>query len=199
MIDLQASKKLGKSIISPAISDSGIICIYGKNGSGKTSTLLMICGFILPDSGYIRINGRDVTTLPPQKRSAVYINQESFFPDLDVDEHLVRFSGDRKPNAAEIEHVKDITGISFNGKVRDLSMGQRIRVTLGTALIRKPQVIAVDEAFSNLDNKEKTISIIVEYARSNSIDLIFVTQDQDDSKLSDHLYRMDSGISERLF
>ena len=65
MIDLKLSKKLGSAIISPSISDNGTICIYGKNGSGKTSTLLMICGFLPPDSGNVSpLHGEEIQNIP---------------------------------------------------------------------------------------------------------------------------------------
>ena len=201
MIDLKLSKKLGSAIISPSISDNGTICIYGKNGSGKTSTLLMICGFLPHDSGYVIINGRDVTSLQPQKRSAVFINQDTYFPDMDVDEHLVRFVAKRSILASNdnIAEIRELTGINFVGRVKNLSLGQKIRVSIGTALISRPEVLVIDEALSNLDDKDHVLENLNDYARRYRIDLIFVTQDKDDSKLSDHLYHMDMGTSERIF
>ena len=201
MIQVKVSKVLGKSTISPAISDAGTICIYGKNGSGKTSTLLMICGFILPDSGQIIINGRDVTYLQPQKRSAVFINQDSYFPNMDVEDHLTHFLNRKngKVNDVDMDEVKNIMGINFSGKVKTLSMGQKIRVSIGTALMTGPQVLAIDEALSNLDDKNHVLANLKDYAGKYGMDLIFVTQDQTDSELSDHSYRMSDGTSERLF
>ncbi len=201
MIDLKLSRKLGSAIISPSISDNGTICIYGKNGSGKTSTLLMICGFLPPDSGYVTINGRDVTSLQPQKRSAVFINQDTYFPDMDVDEHLVRFVAKRSIRASNdnIAEIRDIMGINFGGRMKNLSLGQKIRVSIGTALISRPEVLVIDEALSNLDDKDHVLENLNDYARRYRIDMIFVTQDKDDSKLSDHLYHMDMGTSERIF
>ncbi|MHB1470524.1 MAG: ATP-binding cassette domain-containing protein [Thermoplasmataceae archaeon] len=201
MIDLKLSRKLGSAIISPSISDNGTICIYGKNGSGKTSTLLMICGFLPPDSGYVTINGRDVTSLQPQKRSAVFINQDTYFPDMDVDEHLVRFVAKRSIRASNdnIAEILDIMGINFGGRMKNLSLGQKIRVSIGTALISRPEVLVIDEALSNLDDKDHVLENLNDYARRYRIDMIFVTQDKDDSKLSDHLYHMGMGTSERIF
>ena len=201
MIEVKVSKLLGKSVISPSISDAGTICIFGKNGSGKTSTLLMICGFIVPDSGKIIINNRDVTLLQPQKRSAVFINQDSYFPNMDVDDHLTHFM-DRKNSKEEkvnIDEIRNIMGIDFSGKVKNLSMGQKIRVSIGTALMTGPQVLAIDEALSNLDDKNHVIGNLKDYAARSGMDLLFVTQDQADSELSDHSYRMIDGKSERLF
>ena len=201
MIDVRVSKVLGKSTISPSISDVGTICIFGKNGSGKTSTLLMICGFIVPDSGKIIINNRDVTFLQPQKRSAVFINQDSYFPHMDVDDHLTHFMSRKNSRAKDvnIDEIRNIMGIDFSGKVKNLSMGQKIRVSIGTALMTGPQVLAIDEALSNLDDKNHVIGNLKDYAKRSGMDLIFVTQDQADSELSDHAYRMVDGNSERLF
>jgi len=145
MIEINASKVLGGSTISPSISDAGTICIYGKNGSGKTTTLLMICGFIMPDSGHITINNSDVTFLQPQKRSAVFINQDSYFPNMIVDDHLIHFTSGKnsKVRDVNIDEIRNIMGINFGGKLKYLSMGQKIRVSIGTALLAGPHVIAI--------------------------------------------------------
>ena len=63
----------------------------------------------------------------------------------------------------------------------------------------RPEVLVIDEALSNLDDKDHVLENLNDYARRYRIDLIFVTQDKDDSKLSDHLYHMDMGTSERIF
>jgi ABC-type sugar transport system ATPase subunit len=201
MIEINASKVLGGSTISPSISDAGTICIYGKNGSGKTTTLLMICGFIMPDSGHITINNSDVTFLQPQKRSAVFINQDSYFPNMIVDDHLIHFTSGKnsKVRDVNIDEIRNIMGINFGGKLKYLSMGQKIRVSIGTALLAGPHVIAIDEALSNLDDKNDVLSNLKDYAGRSGIDLIFVTQDKKDSQISDHTYRMDKGVSRRLF
>ncbi|WP_393971280.1 ATP-binding cassette domain-containing protein [Oxyplasma meridianum] len=201
MIEINVSKALGRITISPSIKDEGTICIQGKNGSGKTTTLLMMCGFIIPDSGHIVINNRDVTFLQPQKRSAVFINQDSYFPSMEVEEHLIHFlkGKNSRRRDADTEEIRNIMGINFGGKVKTLSMGQKIRVAVGTALLARPQVIAIDEALSNLDDKNHVLRNMRDYAGRFGIDLIFVTQDEKDSEVSDHTYRMMHGISERLF
>lgn len=201
MIDVRVSKVLGGSTISPSISDSGTICLYGKNGSGKTTTLLMLCGFIMPDSGHIIINNRDVTFLQPQNRSAVFINQDSYFPNLDVDDHLIHFTNRKKSELkdANIDEIRSIMGINFRGKLKNLSMGQKIRVSIGTALLARPQVLAIDEALSNLDDRNRVLVNLKDYAGRSGMDLIFVTQDERDSEISDHSYMMINGTTQRLF
>ena len=168
---------------------------------GQQSILTYYVVFLPPDSGYVTINGRDVTSLQPQKRSAVFINQDTYFPDMDVDEHLVRFVAKRSIRASNdnIAEIRELTGINFGGRMKNLSLGQKIRVSIGTALISRPEVLVIDEALSNLDDKDHVLENLNDYARRYRIDLIFVTQDKDDSKLSDHLYHMDMGISERIF
>ncbi|MEM0155288.1 MAG: ATP-binding cassette domain-containing protein [Thermoplasmataceae archaeon] len=200
MIEVDLRKKLGVLDIRAYLNDSGLISVFGKNGSGKTSTLLMIAGFMRYDEGYVRINSRDITVLPPQKRSVIYLNQETYFPNLNVNAHIER--GIRKSNgnySGYVERIKSLLGIDFEGKMRNLSMGQRIRVSLATALINGPELIAVDESFSNLDDKETVLSWIKTYARQNRIDILFVTQDRSDLDTADHAYEMSLGKTEKIF
>jgi ABC-type sugar transport system ATPase subunit len=200
MIEVDLRKKLGVLDISASLNDHGLISVFGKNGSGKTSTLLMISGFLKHDQGYVRINSRDVTMLPPQKRSVIYLNQETYFPNMSVDAHIQR--GMRKPNgdvSADIDRMRSLMGIDFDGKVRNLSMGQRIRVSIATALINAPELMAVDESFSNLDDKEAVLSSMKAYAAHNRIDILFVTQDRNDLDIADHAYEMTAGKTTRIF
>lgn len=89
--------------------------------------------------------------------------------------------------------------MSFDGKVRKLSLGMRERVALATSLISKPELILVDEALSNIDNRRDFIDAFKNLATKEKIDVMFTTQNPEDSSHADHHYRLESGKSTRLF
>ena len=75
----------------------------------------------------------------------------------------------------------------------------RERVSLATALLSSPDLILVDEAFSNLDNRTDFIREYKDFSLSIDIDVIFASQQSEDSSQVDHLYRMENGHCERVF
>ena len=64
--------------------DEGLIWLSGENGSGKTTFLKILCGIIPVRSGTITVNGNDITLSDIQRRRVVYVNQNTYFPHLDV-------------------------------------------------------------------------------------------------------------------
>lgn len=80
MIDVMVTKRLGNFTLNAQLNDQGTICVTGPNGSGKSTLLNIIAGFIKPDKGYVKLYGKDVTQLPPEKRGIVLVTQDSFIP-----------------------------------------------------------------------------------------------------------------------
>jgi molybdate/tungstate transport system ATP-binding protein len=200
VIDVRAGARLGEFSLSAELEDSGFICLAGRNGSGKTSLLRAIAGLLQIDDGYVRIDGVDVTRLPIEKRSVIMVTPNSFFPHLDVNSHITwgaRLKG-MKPEERKVSNVKAVLGIDFTGSVRSLSLGMRERVALATAVLASPKVILVDEAFSNLHERQDFIASYRKLVGDEGIDLIFSTPDEADGRLSDHLYVISNGTTKRL-
>ncbi len=195
MIEVKVRKQLGQFSLSPELEDGGFICVAGRNGSGKTSLLRAIAGLLQVDEGYIRIDGVDVARLPTEKRGVILVTSNSSFPHLDVDSHLTWGARLRriKPDEEKVSKVKAELGIGFGGSVRSLSTGMRVRVALATALIASPKAILVDEAFSNLHEKEGFIASYRRLVKDAGIDLIFSTPDEADGRHADHLYVINNG------
>lgn len=193
-------KQLGRFTFSAELRDSGFICLAGKNGSGKTSFLRAIAGLLQIDDGYVKIGGIDVTRFPVEKRGVILVTPSSFFPHLDVDSHITWGARLRRMRLEEekVSKVKAALGIDFGGPARSLSLGMRERVALATALLASPSVILVDEAFSNLHQREEFIASYRKLVSGEGISLIFSTQDETDGKLSEHLYVMRDGTTERM-
>jgi molybdate/tungstate transport system ATP-binding protein len=199
LIEVKVRKQLGEFLLSAELADSGCICLAGRNGSGKTSLLRAIAGLIQVDDGYVRIGGVDVTRMPIDKRKVVMVTPNSYIPHLDVDSHITWGARLRRMKSDEekVSKVKDVLGIDFGGSVRRLSVGMRVRVALATAFMASPRAILVDEAFSNLHEKQDFVSSYRKLVRDESIDLIFSTPDEADGTLSDQLYVISNGMTIR--
>jgi len=196
MIETEAEKRYSSFTLSVKFKDEGTISIIGKNGSGKTTFLRIIAGLIKPDIGFVKINGLDITNLPINKRNVILVNQETYIPNLKIRKHLVWGAKLRnaKIDDKEVEEISKILGIpSENKKVGELSLGNKERVALATALLAKPKLILVDEGFSNINNKKEFIKNYISLAKDFKIELIYVTQDIEDAKLGEKIYQMNNG------
>jgi molybdate/tungstate transport system ATP-binding protein len=199
LIDARVFKRLGGFELRAEIRDAGFMRIGGRNGAGKTSLLLCLLGYHKLDDGYVRLNGRDLTSLPIEKRRVVLVNTATFFATMDVERHLGLGPEMRglKPSAQETDELKELFSINFSGKVGSLSLGQRIRVSLATALLSKPELLLVDEAFPNLSDSEPLVGKLRRFTRSKGIDVIYTSQIQD-ALPADRVYLMEDGVLRRV-
>ena len=201
MIEVDVKKRRGGFSLDANVSDEHFICLTGKNGSGKTTLLNLIGGILTLDEGHVTLNAKNITNLPIEQRQVSLITPDSCIPHLDIDHHLV-WGARRKGLHVEPDYVSEVKtslGVTFDGKVRKLSLGMRERVSLATSLISKPQLILVDEAFSNIDNHRDFVDAFRSLAAKAKVDVIFTTQYPEDSVQADHHYRLKSGKSTRLF
>jgi molybdate/tungstate transport system ATP-binding protein len=195
LIKAEVRIRLGQFQLAASLETSGVTCVAGRNGAGKTSLMRALAGFLRVDEGYVSIGGVDVTHIPPDKRSVVLVTPTSFFPHLEVDTHVVWGArlGGRTPGAEEVSRIKSGLGIDYGGRVRNLSVGMRERVALATALLASPKAILVDEAFSSLHERKDFIAAYGKLVRGAGVDLVFTSQDESDGRLADHLYVMSNG------
>ncbi len=201
MIETKLEKSFKNFTLNSELNDSGIICITGNNGSGKTTFLNLILGVYKPDKGYVKINSKDLTKLPIEKRKIAFVNQESYIPELSVDSHILWGAKLRKikTDENEIKDLKEALGIKFSGKVKNLSLGQKERVSILTAILSKPNFLLVDEAFSNISNRRDFLYNLIQILKKYNIEMIFTTQDLEDVKFSEKHYIMNRGILQKSF
>ena len=201
MLAVNANVTRGRLALSAEIGDEGCICLSGENGSGKTTLLSVITGDLRLERGFVKVDSVDVTRLPPEKRGIVLVNPDSFIPHLEVERHLRWGAGARRVplNDLEVSELKHALGISYSGRVDELSLGMRERVALATALLSRPSLILVDEAFSNIDHRVEFMSAYRARCAARRVDMVFTTQQQSDAELADHHYHMVDGVSERVF
>ena len=173
-----------------AASRGEILVILGPNGSGKSVTLETIAGFHRPDSGRVRIAGRDVTALPPERRKIGFVVQNfGLFPHLDVEANVAiarrRDNGGRgtsaRPLPGDPAALLGHFGVAHLARrlPADLSPGEKQRVALARAVAGAPDLFLFDEPFSALDaqTRAELRDELRSFLRELSIPAIFVTHD----------------------
>jgi molybdate/tungstate transport system ATP-binding protein len=194
-------KRFARFSLDAAMSEGGFVCLAGKNGSGKTTFLRIVAGLTEPDGGHVKVNGREVTGLPIDKRGVVLVKPGSSIPGMEVDAHLRWGARLRRAEVSEerVATVKKELGIDFHGRVGKLSLGMCERVSLATALLAAPAGILVDEAFSNLHDRGEFIASYRRLATEAGIHVVFSTQDESDGALAQHLYSLEDGRATKRF
>ena len=180
--------------------------LLGPSGCGKTTTLRMIGGFELPDSGRILIDGRDVTHDEPETRPLNTVFQSyALFPHLNVFDNVafgLRFekpgSVSKKSDKERVMEALELVALgSFSERrVPQLSGGEQQRVALARALVLEPSVLLLDEPLGALDAQLRA-RLQVELAslqRQIGITFIYVTNDQHEAfTMSDRIGVMREG------
>jgi 2-aminoethylphosphonate transport system ATP-binding protein len=134
------------------------VALLGPSGSGKSTALNALAGFVRPTSGIVRLDGRNVTDLPPAKRGiGVVLQSYALFPHMRVAENVAfGLKSHRVPRSQigpRVAEALDMVGMSAYGKrlPRELSGGQQQRVAIARALAIRPKVLLLDEPLAALD------------------------------------------------
>jgi len=206
------TKRFGSTLavdeLSLEVREGEFLSLLGPSGCGKTTSLRMIAGFEAPSSGRINVAGRDVSSLPPQRRGTGMVFQNyALFPHLDVYENVafgLRAQGvpsaDLKGRVSQALSRVDLAGFEKRS-VQALSGGQQQRVALARALAPEPPLLLLDEPMSNLDAalRERTRDELRILLKRVGITSIFVTHDQEEAfALSDRIAIMRDGRLQQL-
>ena len=191
------------------IESGEISSIFGYSGEGKSTLLKIICGIIKQDNGDIMLNGKSINSLEPYERHAVLVMDEPLlFPHMNVFENIAfgsKLSSNKKKHinnnrnisksTKEIMELLGITGLEKRYP-DEISMGQAQRVSLARALIVNPEIILMDEPFSNLDiiSKTKVRKLIKDINNELKISMLLVTHDIEDVlNLSNKMFILNNG------
>ncbi len=142
-----------------SVQPGEVLGYLGPNGSGKTTTIRMLCGLMIPTEGTAEIMGIDVTKDPEAAKPHIgYMSQKfALYDDLTVQENLEFYAGvydiPKSEEANRIREVLHMAGLENRTKAftSELSGGWRQRLALGCALIHKPPLLFLDEPTSGVD------------------------------------------------
>lgn len=189
--------------VNLTVDDKEFVVLVGPSGCGKSTTLRMIAGLEQPTNGEIRIGKRVVNDVPAKDRDIAMVFQNyALYPHMNVYDNMVFALKLRNYSKQDInKRVKEtaqILGINhlLNRKPKEISGGERQRVAVGRAIVRKPFVFLFDEPLSNLDAKLR-VQMRTEIHKLHlkiQTTMIYVTHDQTEAMtLGDRIAVMKDG------
>lgn len=184
------------------------ITLLGASGCGKTTTLRIIAGLELPDSGKVILEGRDITDWEPNRRDVNTVFQNyALFPHMNVADNVGYGLKIRKvPKAQIAERVERALRLvqleEYKKRMPDqLSGGQKQRIAIARAVINEPKVLLLDEPLGALDLKLRR-QMQLELKRLQKqlgITFIYITHDQEEAiNMSDRIGVMHEGVLEQM-
>ena len=192
------------SNFSAELEDGHLICLLGPSGCGKSTLLNMLCGIIPVSQGQIFFDDKDVTKLPPDQRNIGMVFQNyALYPHMTVAENIAfpleiqKVKRDeRKARVEEIAKLVHVDNL-LRRYPSELSGGQQQRVAIARAMVKKPQLLLMDEPLSNLDARLRLEmrEEIRRIQKETGITTVFVTHDQEEAmSISDSILLMKDGV-----
>jgi putative spermidine/putrescine transport system ATP-binding protein len=190
------------------LGEGEFLSLLGPSGCGKTTALRLVAGFDRPNAGRIVVDGKDVTSVPPNKRDMGMVFQAySLFPNMTAQQNVEfglkirgRDKGDRGKRVADLLELVGL-GPAVSRYPHQLSGGMQQRVALARALAIEPRVLLLDEPLSALDAKVR-VQLREEIRRIQlelGITTLYVTHDQEEAlAISDHVAVMYGGVIEQM-
>jgi len=214
-VELSRIHKVYEGATRPVIPDLDLTVpahkmavLVGPSGCGKSTTLRMVAGLEEPTGGTIKIDGRDVTRVPPAERDIAMVFQSyALYPHMTVFENMAFALRLKKLPESEIKKRVEAVAVNLGletyleRKPKALSGGQRQRVAIGRAVVRQPKVFLFDEPLSNLDAKlrgdmRREIARIHQQTKATAM---YVTHDQIEAMtLADQIVVLKDGVVQQI-
>lgn len=193
------------------IKKGSFVAIVGESGSGKTSLLNMLGGLDDPTSGSVLIQGKDIYSMPEEKRTLFRRRKIGFIfqafnliPELTVEQNIIfpLLLDGKKIDRGYLEDILKILKLDErrNHLPSKLSGGQRQRVAIGRALITKPAIILADEPTGNLDSKntKEVINLLKTAASNYQQTIIMITHSNAIARSADEIYNVQDGVISKV-
>ena len=190
------------------ILDGEFITLLGPSGCGKTTLLRLMAGFEQPDTGAVSLSGHDITHAAPEHRPLNTVFQNyALFPHMSVYDNVAYgLKMEKRPKDEIRQRVDDVLAMVqlqdfARRKPHQLSGGQQQRVAIARAVIKRPQLLLLDEPLSALDYKlRRTMQVeLKRLQRELGITFVFVTHDQEEAlSMSDRVVVLKDGTIQQL-
>ncbi|MCY4290014.1 MAG: ABC transporter ATP-binding protein [Aestuariivita sp.] len=176
--------------LSLDIFEKEFFALLGPSGCGKTTLLRMLAGFEAPTSGSILLANRDITPIPPNKRTVNMMFQSyALFPHLSVYDNIAfglrRQKMPKAQLASRVDEMLTLTRLErfANRRPHQISGGQRQRVALARSLAKAPKLLLLDEPMGALDKKlrQETQFELVDIQEKTGTTFVIVTHDQEEA------------------
>lgn len=201
---VKVSKSFGKEHVLKEISHSfetgKIHGIVGFNGSGKTVMFKCICGFLKPDSGYVKVQGKQIgKEVDFPKSLGMIIESPGFLPHLSGYVNLKRLANLQKIIGKE-EVMDAITRVGLDPcskkKVGQYSLGMRERLGIAQAIMENQELLILDEPFNGLDKRGVTdVCRLFEELREQGKTILLAAHNMPDMEgFCDTICEMDAGV-----
>ena len=190
------------------IRENEFITLLGPSGCGKTTTLRIIGGFEAPDAGSVVLYGKDITSLPPNKRNLNTVFQKyALFPHMSIAENIAfglrikkkskEYINDKIRYALKLVNLEGFE----NRSIDSLSGGQQQRIAIARAIVNEPKVLLLDEPLGALDLKlrQDMQYELIRLKNELGITFVFVTHDQEEAlTISDTIVVMNQGYIQQI-
>ncbi|CUH69327.1 Spermidine/putrescine import ATP-binding protein PotA [Thalassovita autumnalis] len=194
--------------VSFQVPPGSFFSILGPSGCGKTTIMRMIAGFLEPSEGDIRIKGKSVLNVAPNKRPVNMVFQHlALFPMMNIAENIgygLRRQGmDKTQIGRKVDEALDRIGLPGIGsrKVDELSGGQKQRVAIARCMVLEPDVLLLDEPLGALDLKLRERMKVELKSLQAAFDttFVYITHDQSEALvMSDNIAVMNNGQFEQM-
>mgnify|MGYP001814059409 FL=1 len=191
--------------VSLQLEHGEIGCLLGPSGCGKTTLLRAIAGFQTISNGRILLRGEAISEpgrqTPPERRRVGMVFQDfALFPHLNVERNIGfgLSAMDAGESRARVAELLQLVGLGHHARAmaHELSGGQQQRVALSRALAPRPDILLMDEPFSNLDSelREQLAQEVRELLKQHRVTAILVTHDQHEAfAMADHITLLREG------
>jgi spermidine/putrescine transport system ATP-binding protein len=190
------------------ILDGEFITLLGPSGCGKTTLLRLMAGFEQPDTGAVSLSGHDITHAAPEHRPLNTVFQNyALFPHMSVYDNVAYgLKMEKRPRGEIRQRVDEVLAMVqlqdfARRKPHQLSGGQQQRVAIARAVVKRPQLLLLDEPLSALDYKlRRTMQVeLKRLQRELGITFVFVTHDQEEAlSMSDRVVVLKDGAIQQL-
>mgnify|MGYP001061268130 FL=1 len=189
-------------------NENKFLTLLGPSGCGKTTTLRILGGFETPDEGHVIFDGKDITSLPPNKRQLNTVFQKyALFTHMNIAENIafgLKISGKSRAYIDDkIKYALKLVNLDgYEKRMPDsLSGGQQQRIAIARAIVNEPKVLLLDEPLGALDLKlrQEMQYELIRMKNELGITFIYVTHDQEEAlTMSDTIVVMNQGYIQQI-